>query len=146
MQTSEGCSSLAQVKPVVIGVVGGPGSGKGTQCEMLCQGFRVSHISVGDVLRAEAADQDSPYRETIRKNMLAGTFAPKEVSMAIIQSHMKKASETGINLFVLDGKSASKLYNVLSLIVFRISKTFGAAALFRERYYSTKDGDSAAVL
>ncbi|OAA75694.1 Adenylate kinase [Akanthomyces lecanii RCEF 1005] len=37
--------------------------------------------------------------------MLAGTFAPKEVSMAIIQSHMKKASETGINLFVLDGKS-----------------------------------------
>jgi adenylate kinase family enzyme len=33
--------------------LGGPGSGKGTQCERLVRDFKFKHISVGDVMRDE---------------------------------------------------------------------------------------------
>lgn len=32
---------------------GGPGSGKGTQCERLVRDYHFDHISVGDVVRDE---------------------------------------------------------------------------------------------
>ena len=39
----------------IIFVVGGPGSGKGTQCERLSADFNLCHLSVGDLLRNEAS-------------------------------------------------------------------------------------------
>lgn len=38
-------------KPKVIFVLGGPGSGKGTHCDMLRERFSLLHLSVGDILR-----------------------------------------------------------------------------------------------
>ena len=34
---------------------GGPGSGKGTQCEKIVEKFGFTHLSSGDLLRAEVA-------------------------------------------------------------------------------------------
>lgn len=34
-------------------ILGGPGSGKGTQCANVVQHFRYTHLSAGDLLRAE---------------------------------------------------------------------------------------------
>ena len=34
-------------------VFGGPGVGKGTQCERLSKDFSLKHLSTGDLLRAE---------------------------------------------------------------------------------------------
>jgi adenylate kinase family enzyme len=34
-------------------ILGGPGSGKGTQCERLVRDYKFEHISVGDVMRTE---------------------------------------------------------------------------------------------
>ena len=39
-------------KPV-IGLLGAPGSGKGTQCDKLVEEFGYTHISVGDLIRTE---------------------------------------------------------------------------------------------
>lgn len=36
-----------------IKISGGPGSGKGTQCERLVRDYHFDHISVGDVVRDE---------------------------------------------------------------------------------------------
>ena len=36
-------------------VVGGPGSGKGTQCERLVERYGMVHLSAGDLLRAEVS-------------------------------------------------------------------------------------------
>ena len=42
----------AKVKQQVIFVLGGPGSGKGTQCERLTKEFSdIAHFSAGDLLR-----------------------------------------------------------------------------------------------
>merc|ERR1712194_861266 len=41
-------SGMVNGKPIVIHVLGGPGSGKGTQCKMLVKNFGFIHISAGD--------------------------------------------------------------------------------------------------
>jgi adenylate kinase family enzyme len=38
-------------KPRVIFFLGGPGSGKGTHCDILRERFNLLHLSVGDILR-----------------------------------------------------------------------------------------------
>lgn len=40
-------------KPKVIFVLGGPATGKGTQCEKMVEEFGYKHISTGDLMRAE---------------------------------------------------------------------------------------------
>ncbi|KAI1360603.1 adenylate kinase-domain-containing protein [Xylaria arbuscula] len=90
-------------KFAVIGVLGGPGSGKGTQCRLLAQMFKLEHISIGDVLRKELKREGSAYAPIIEENMRAGTVGPKEITVAILKSHILEASREGINLFVLDG-------------------------------------------
>ena len=39
--------------PKITFVLGGPASGKGTQCEKLVEEFGYTHISTGDLMRAE---------------------------------------------------------------------------------------------
>ncbi|KAI0802149.1 adenylate kinase-domain-containing protein [Xylaria sp. FL0064] len=87
----------------VIGILGGPGSGKGTQCRLLSKRFILGHISVGDVLRAEMEREGSEHAAIIEQNMRAGTVGPKEVTIGILKSHILEASQKSINLFVLDG-------------------------------------------
>ncbi|KAI9588168.1 hypothetical protein GQX74_004014 [Glossina fuscipes] len=43
------------LKVPIIWVLGGPGSGKGTQCEKIVQKYGFVHLSTGDLLRAEVA-------------------------------------------------------------------------------------------
>lgn len=38
-------------KPRIIFVLGGPGSGKGTHCDLLREHYKFNHYSVGDILR-----------------------------------------------------------------------------------------------
>ena len=42
-----------QQKPIFYFVLGGPGSGKGTQCAKLVENHGFVHLSAGDLLRAE---------------------------------------------------------------------------------------------
>jgi len=41
-------------KPKITFVLGGPAAGKGTHCDLLVEEFGYTHISTGDVFRAEA--------------------------------------------------------------------------------------------
>ena len=38
-------------KPLVVFILGGPGSGKGTQCTKIRDHFKFVHLSAGDLLR-----------------------------------------------------------------------------------------------
>lgn len=87
----------------VIAFLGGPGSGKGTQCDLLQKAFQCAHFSVGDVLRAEAAKPNSPYTSIIEENMRLGRVGPKEITVGVLQSHMKEACEQGLHTVFLDG-------------------------------------------
>lgn len=58
--TKEAVNSSAPVstrnKLVVIFVYGGPGSGKGTQCNKIVESYGFGHISTGHLLREELAN------------------------------------------------------------------------------------------
>lgn len=55
--------------------LGGPGSGKGTQCERIVNKYGLSHLSSGDLLRAEVAS-GSTRGTQLTKIMEAGELVP----------------------------------------------------------------------
>ncbi len=56
-----------QKGPTVIFILGGPGSGKGTQCQKIHHTFGFHHLSAGDLLRAERKKPNSENGALIQK-------------------------------------------------------------------------------
>lgn len=69
--------SSEPVKHKVFFILGGPGSGKGTQCSKICSDFPGSarHLSAGDLLRAERAS-GSKNGELIENAISNGKIVP----------------------------------------------------------------------
>ncbi|KAF2679889.1 hypothetical protein K458DRAFT_243523, partial [Lentithecium fluviatile CBS 122367] len=86
-----------------VSVLGRPRSRKGTQCNHLEEMFLCAHFSVGDLLRAEAANPDSPYRTVIEENMRLGRFGPKEITVETLSRNIGQVLENGVQTFFLDG-------------------------------------------
>ncbi len=85
--------------PVVAFVLGGPGSGKGTQCANIVSNYGFTHLSAGDLLRAEKA-RGSPQGQMIEGHMRAGTLVPQEVTIQLLQAAMENS---GAKKFLIDG-------------------------------------------
>ena len=83
----------------VVFVLGGPGSGKGTQCERLIEKYGVKHLSAGDLLRAEVAS-GSAVGEECQALMKEGKLVPTEVTLGLIRKAMAQAEQ---NTFIIDG-------------------------------------------
>ncbi|XP_039070912.1 UMP-CMP kinase 3-like isoform X3 [Hibiscus syriacus] len=91
--------SLAEKKPKVVFVLGGPGSGKGTQCANIVQHFGYTHLSAGDLLRAER-DSGSENGNMIQNMMNEGKIVPSEVTIKLLEKAML---ESGNDKFLIDG-------------------------------------------
>lgn len=87
----------------VIFVLGGPGSGKGTQCSKLVNDFNFVHLSAGDLLRAEQAKEGSEYGELIKHYIKEGLIVPQEVTIMLLQNAITDAFKTGSKNFLIDG-------------------------------------------
>ncbi|KZM26469.1 ATP binding [Ascochyta rabiei] len=87
----------------VIFVSGGPGVGKGTQCSFLAKEFGLHHISVGDLLRVEAARPESPYRDFIPESIQKSILLPAQLTSQLLQEAMGQARSQGKHAFLLDG-------------------------------------------
>lgn len=75
-------------KPLVAFVLGGPGSGKGTQCKLICEEFGFKHLSAGDLLRAERNSPQSKYGEMIERHIQEGRIVPVEVTCSLLEKAM----------------------------------------------------------
>lgn len=101
------------LKPLVAFVLGGPGSGKGTQCKLICDEFGFKHLSAGDLLRAERNDPKSKYGEMIEKHIREGRIVPVEVTCSLLEKAMiehcnvtneeKQAGDNVRGKFLIDG-------------------------------------------
>ncbi|DAA75127.1 TPA_exp: Uncharacterized protein A8136_1878 [Trichophyton benhamiae CBS 112371] len=97
----------------VIFVLGGPGSGKGTQSAKLVKDYGFSHLSAGDLLRAEQDREGSQYGDLIRHNIREGIIVPMEITVtllsnamaAILEEKKKKGENSGeqTSRFLIDG-------------------------------------------
>lgn len=48
---------IQEIQVPIVWVLGGPGSGKGTQCDKIVAKYGFTHLSSGDLLRAEVSIQ-----------------------------------------------------------------------------------------
>nr|XP_008169505.1 adenylate kinase isoenzyme 5 isoform X2 [Chrysemys picta bellii] len=74
-------------KSNIIFVVGGPGSGKGTQCEQLAQKYGFTHLSTGDLLRRELTSS-SERSKLIKDIMECGELVPGDIVLALLKEAM----------------------------------------------------------
>ncbi len=81
-------------------LLGPPGAGKGTQAERLRDDFQLPHISTGDILRAQVADETELGIEA-QRYMDAGELVPDEVIVGMITARV--ADGDARDGFLLDG-------------------------------------------
>lgn len=94
--------TLSLPKPSVLFVLGGPGAGKGTQCERLVREYGYVHLSAGDLLREER-DSGSPDGDMINTLINEGKIVPVEVTVNLIRRAMERAAPGGGGRFLVDG-------------------------------------------
>jgi adenylate kinase len=86
-------------------LLGPPGAGKGTQADRLHDDFALPHISTGDMLRAQVADETELGREA-KRYMDAGELVPDEVIVGMIIDRV--AADDAREGFLLDGFPRNK--------------------------------------
>jgi len=90
----------AEETPCVIFVLGGPGSGKGTQCKKIVGEYGYVHLSAGDLLRAERANPESLYGKTIQEHLKNGSLVPTSITCSLLERAMMESSA---GKFLIDG-------------------------------------------
>jgi adenylate kinase len=96
--------ATAPVPPVSAGfnlvLLGGPGSGKGTQAERLSKTFVLRHISSGDLFR-ENLKNETELGKLAKTYMDRGELVPNDVTEAMVEERLAR-SDTATG-FILDG-------------------------------------------
>lgn len=81
-------------------LLGPPGSGKGTQAELLSKEYSIPHISMGELLKKEYAEKTVEGVQAY-KHWIKGNLAPDELVLKILKRRMDKEDCT--DGFILDG-------------------------------------------
>merc|ERR1712079_556644 len=76
----------------IIWLMGGPGSGKGTQCDRICVKYGYTHLSSGDILRFEVMSGSARGRQ-LYQMMANGEAVPNEVVNDLLAEAMVKKAE-----------------------------------------------------
>ncbi|XP_077290764.1 adenylate kinase isoenzyme 1-like [Arctopsyche grandis] len=99
-------NALREAKLPVVWVLGGPGSGKGTQCDKIIAQYGFTHLSTGDLLRAEVAS-GSDRGKNLTAIMERGELVPNDVVLDLLKEAMltKVATSKG---FLIDGYPREK--------------------------------------
>lgn len=79
---------FSPAEATVVFLLGGPGSGKGTQSARLVRDYAFTHLSAGDLLRAEQNRPGSQYGDLIRSYIREGTIVPMEITVALLSNAM----------------------------------------------------------
>merc|ERR1711988_1928682 len=92
---------LKEAKLPVIWVLGGPGCGKGTQCDKIVAKYGYTHLSSGDLLRAEVQG-GSERGKQLTAIMEKGDLVPMFVVLDLLAEAML-AKLGGSKGFLIDG-------------------------------------------
>lgn len=87
-------------KPKVLFVIGGPGSGKGTQCTLMIEHFKFEHLSTGDLLRAEVK-LGGELGKLIDSYISKGDLVPTDITLQLLTNAI--ASRGNGKVYLVDG-------------------------------------------
>ena len=87
----------------IVFVLGGPGCGKGTQCDKIVADFHYKHLSAGDLLREEVASGSERGKE-LDAIMKEGKLVPVAVTLGLLRAAIDRIHrvEHG-DRFLIDG-------------------------------------------
>ncbi|XP_043989042.1 UMP-CMP kinase [Gambusia affinis] len=93
------------MKPKVIFVLGGPGAGKGTQCSKIVEAYNYTHLSAGDLLRAERGREGSEFGQLIDNYIKEGKIVPVEITISLLRQSMEETmtKDQTKSYFLIDG-------------------------------------------
>lgn len=80
-------------------LLGPPGAGKGTQAKMLEERYHLSHISTGDIFRANIKNQ-TELGKKVESYLSSGQLVPDELTIAMLWDRLDREGDKG---FLLDG-------------------------------------------
>ena len=83
---------------------GAPGSGKGTQSDLIVDRFRLTHISTGDLLRAEIK-AGSEIGKKVEGLIAEGKLVSDDIIVALLRKKVETTKDTAG--FIFDGFPAS---------------------------------------
>jgi len=81
-------------------LLGPPGTGKGSQAELIAKHYKLCHISTGDIFREKKKD-GTPLGKKIAELIDKGNYVPDDVTIEVVKERVAKADCTGG--FILDG-------------------------------------------
>lgn len=90
----------------VIFVLGNPGSGKNTQCDLIKEKYKLVHFGCGDLLRAEASNKESQYGELINGYIKDGAIVPAKITCSLAKREMDTHGKSSV--FLIDGFPRNK--------------------------------------
>lgn len=105
---------------------GPPGSGKGTQAEMLAKVTGWKKISTGDLFRAEIAAKTS-LGKRVEKFLKAGKLVPDDTTVSLVEKSLKKKADG----YIFDGfpRNAKQLKKLLVIFEKSLKKNDRVYAL-----------------
>jgi adenylate kinase len=83
----------------IVLVAGPPGSGKGTQCNLLAQACGWGHLSSGELFRDEIA-RDTPLGRRLASSIDSGAFVPDDLTVDVV---LRALDEMSVENVLLDG-------------------------------------------
>lgn len=86
-------------------LLGPPGAGKGTQAKVLCEEFKVAHISTGDMLR-EAVARGTEMGKKAKAYMERGDLVPDKIVVGMVTERISRGTDSPG--FLLDGFPRNK--------------------------------------
>ena len=100
----------------VIVFLGPPGSGKGTQSEILCGKYGFVHIATGDIFRWHMK-HETDLGKKIKEYLERGELVPDDITISVVEQKIRESMNP--NGFVFDGfprtlKQAEKLDEMLT--------------------------------
>ncbi|XP_042504338.1 UMP-CMP kinase isoform X2 [Macadamia integrifolia] len=99
LHRAKGGIASKEKTPFITFVLGGPGSGKGTQCAKIVETFGFTHLSAGDLLRKEISS-NSENGAMILDTIKEGKIVPSEVTVKLIQKEIESSDNYK---FLIDG-------------------------------------------
>lgn len=86
-------------KKIIIFLIGGPGSGKGTQAERILKDFDIGYMSAGELLRQETSS-GSELGTFISEQMKLGNILPQEIVINLLKKEIIKQDK---EQYLIDG-------------------------------------------
>ncbi|XP_074858834.1 adenylate kinase isoenzyme 5 [Carettochelys insculpta] len=135
-------------KSNIIFVLGGPGSGKRTQCEQLAQKYEFTHLSPGDLIQHELSSS-SERSKLIKDIMECGELVPGDIVVELLKEAML-ASLGDTKGFLIDGypqdmKQGEEFECKIGepkLVLFMDCSTETMSSRFQKRSQCTEDAET----